>query len=86
MALQIANPYADSTAELKRVIEDALPGADVEVAANSPGHYQISVRSELFVEKSLVRQQQMVYQAIAELMKGENAPVHAIDRLQTAMP
>jgi hypothetical protein len=33
-----------------------------------------------------VRQQQLVYGAIAHLMKGDAAPVHAIDRLQTELP
>jgi acid stress-induced BolA-like protein IbaG/YrbA len=32
----------------------------------------------------MVQQQQMVYAAIAGLMRGDNAPVHAVDRLQTA--
>lgn len=34
----------------------------------------------------MVEQQQMVYAAIAHLMKGADAPVHAIDRMQTILP
>jgi hypothetical protein len=33
-----------------------------------------------------VVQQQRVYAAIAHLMKGDAAPVHAIDRLLTELP
>lgn len=61
----------------------ALPDASVEVVKNSPGHFQIKVISPAFAGKPRVRQQQMVLAAIADLMKGDGAPVHAIDRLDT---
>ncbi|HEY5657096.1 MAG TPA: BolA/IbaG family iron-sulfur metabolism protein [Myxococcota bacterium] len=69
--------------EVKRAIEAALPGAGVDVAPVSPGHFEIRVKSGAFAGKSRVQQQQVVYAAIAHLMKGEAAPVHAVDRLQT---
>lgn len=72
--------------QMKAAISSALPGADVEVAPNSPGHFQIRVVSAAFQGQSRVRQQQLVYAAIASLMKGEGAPVHAIDRLDTVTP
>ncbi len=72
-------------ADLRTAIESAIAGAEVEVAASSPGHFEISVTSEAFAGRSRV-QQQRVYAAIAHLMKGDAAPVHAIDRMQTRVP
>ncbi len=69
--------------DLKRCIETALPGAGVVVTPASPGHFEIRVASQAFAGKSRVQQQQLVYAAIAHLMKGDAAPVHAIDHLQT---
>lgn len=74
---------ADESSALRGAIEAAMPGAKVDVAANSPGHYQIRVVSALFAGKSRVQQQQLVYGAITHLMKGDAAPVHAVDRLET---
>jgi hypothetical protein len=33
-----------------------------------------------------VKQQQLVYGAIAPLLRGDDAPVHAIDRMVTRTP
>jgi acid stress-induced BolA-like protein IbaG/YrbA len=44
------------------------------------------VVSSAFVGQSRVRQQQLVYGAIAHLMQGDAAPVHAVDRLLTELP
>ena len=75
----------DLTQDIRQAIESAIPGAAVEVFANSPGHFGIRVTAAAFAGKSLVQQQQMVYAAIAHLMKGDAAPVHAIDRLHTVV-
>jgi len=68
---------------LREKIESAVPDALVQVRAESPGHFSISVVSPSFEGRSRVKQQQQVYAAIAELMSGDAAPVHAIDRLVT---
>jgi acid stress-induced BolA-like protein IbaG/YrbA len=83
MSINVIDPAVDLTQTMRQAIEAAIPGAAVEVQANSPGHFQLQVTSAAFAGKSLVQQQQMVYAAIAHLMKGENAPVHAIDQLRT---
>ncbi len=85
MSLRVTNSPADLCEALRAAIAAALPGAAVEVEAGSPGHFQIRVTSESFAGKSMVQQQQLVYGAIAHLMKGPDAPVHAIDRL-TVVP
>ena len=89
MALRIQSSPSESvdmTRELREAILKALPGAKVEVGAASPGHFEIQVTSDAFEGKNRVRQQQLVYAAIAHLMKGDDAPVHAIDHLKTALP
>jgi stress-induced morphogen len=73
-------------AELRGSIEAALPGARVTVTAQSPGHFEIEVQSETFAGRSRLAQQQSVYGAIAHLMRGDAAPVHAIDQLRTSVP
>ncbi len=89
MPLQILSSPSDPeklVGDLRSAIEEALPGAAVQVLALSPGHFEIDVVSETFAGKSRVAQQQAVYAAIAPLMKGDAAPVHAIDRLTTRVP
>ena len=92
MALQIASSPSSSqdgeaTAEdLRNRIAEAYPEATIEVQALSPGHFAIRVVCSSFEGLSRVKQQQGVYAAIAPLLKGDNAPVHAIDRLQTELP
>ena len=72
--------------ETKQAIHDAIaetiPDGEIEVRTGGPGHFEISVVSPIFEGKSRVKQQQLVYGAIAHLMDGANAPVHAIDRLE----
>jgi acid stress-induced BolA-like protein IbaG/YrbA len=89
MALRIlGSPSSeqDLSAEIARAIESALPGAQVAVEAGSPGHYAIRVVCAEFAGLSRLRQQQRVYAAIAHLMQGDAAPVHAVDRLLTEAP
>jgi acid stress-induced BolA-like protein IbaG/YrbA len=73
-------------AELRRAVVAALPDAQVEVEAGSPGHFSLRVVSAAFAGLPRLRQQQRVYAAIAPLMAGDAAPVHAIDRLVTEIP
>ena len=86
MPLSILNPHVDVAESLRAAISSAISDAAVEVVAGSPGHFQIRVASAVFKGKTMLQQQQLVYAAIAHLMAGDAAPVHAIDRLQTAVP
>lgn len=89
MPLQILSEPSNPdrvAADLRAAIERAIPDARVEVRAGGAGHFEISVVSGTFEGQSRVRQQQSVYAAIAHLMKGDVAPVHAIDRLDTRTP
>jgi len=84
----LSSPSAtgDTARDLERAIAAALPDARIEVRANQPGHFEIRVWSASFAQQGRVAQQQRVYAAIAHLMKGDSAPVHAIDRLITLVP
>lgn len=59
---------------------------DLVIESGSPGHYAIRVVSPVFSGLNRVKQQQLIYGAIAHLMKGDTAPVHAVDRLECTAP
>lgn len=89
MALQIINAGpnpADVSEQIRRAIAQTLPAATIEVRPQGPGHFEIAVTDVAFAGKPRVRQQQLVYGAIAHLMSGANAPVHAVDRLDCRVP
>jgi len=53
------------------------------VVTGGGGHFSIVVVSTEFAGKSMLESQRLVYGAIAHLMKGDMAPVHAVDSLVT---
>lgn len=73
------------TDEIRQAIEAALPDAQVQVAGQG-GHFTIDVVSAAFEGKNMLQSQRLVYSAIAHLMKGDAAPVHAVDSLRTRTP
>lgn len=73
------------TDDIRQAIEKALPDAQVMVSGGG-GHYSIEVVSRAFEGKNMVQSQRLVYSAIAHLMKGDQAPVHAVDSLRTLVP
>ncbi len=70
---------------VREAIESAVPDARAEVDGGG-GHYSIVVVSPAFAGKSMLESQRLVYSAIAHLMKGDQAPVHAVDSLKTRVP
>jgi acid stress-induced BolA-like protein IbaG/YrbA len=72
----------DIPGAIKSAITEKIPGAAVE-AQGGGGHYTISVVSPVFEGKNMVQSQRLVLSAIAHLMKGDRAPVHAVDKLTT---
>ncbi len=72
--------------QLHAAILAKLPDANIEVTLGSPGHYSLEVTSTQFEGQKPLSKQRMVYSAIAHLMGGDDAPVHAIDRLTTKVP
>jgi stress-induced morphogen len=74
---------SDTREAIRLAILDRIPDATVMVEAGSGGHFTIDVVSPVFSGKNMVESQRLVYGAIAHLMKGDGAPVHAVDRLTT---
>ena len=90
MAIQILSSPPPEPGELvprlEAAIRTAFPDAEIRVDALSPGHFAIEVVDASFDGLSRVKQQQAVYASIKELMAGDAAPVHAIDRMITRTP
>ena len=70
---------------LREATERQIPDSRAEVNGGG-GHFNIEVTSPAFAGKNMLESQRMVYGAIAELMKGDGAPVYAIDSLRTRTP
>jgi acid stress-induced BolA-like protein IbaG/YrbA len=75
----VSEPILD---DIRAAIRAAIEDADVEVSGGG-GHYSISVLSKAFAGKNMVESHRLVYAAIAHLMKGDAAPLHAVDALKT---
>lgn len=73
------------TDAIREAITAAIPDADVDVSGGG-GHYTIAVTSTVFAGKNRVESQRLVLGAIAHLMRGDLAPVHAVDSLRTLTP
>ncbi len=73
------------TDAIREAIVAAIADADVIVQGGG-GHYTIEVTSRAFAGQSRVAQQRLVYAAIAHLMRGDLAPVHAVDSLRINVP
>ena len=71
--------------EVKEAIESAIEGSTASVNGGG-GHFVIEVVSEQFAGKRILEQQRLVYSAIAHLMAGDTAPVHAVDQMICKTP
>lgn len=72
-------------AAVHAAIVGAISDAEVRVEGGG-GHYTIEVVSPVFAGKGMLESQRLVYAAIAPLLKGDDAPVHAVDSLRTRAP
>ncbi len=75
----------DIVAAIRTAIEGSVPDSKAEVSGGG-GHYNIVVTSPVFAGKGTLESQRLVYTAITHLMKGDMAPVHAVDTLRTKTP
>lgn len=73
------------TEQMKQAILTVIPDAEVTVSG-AGGHFVIDVVSDIFAGKRVLQKHRLVLQSIAHLMKGDNAPVHAIDKLTCRLP
>ncbi|WP_394844073.1 BolA/IbaG family iron-sulfur metabolism protein [Pendulispora brunnea] len=79
------NFKGDIIAAITSAIESKIAGSKAEVTGGG-GHYTIAVTSAAFAGLGRVDAQRLVYSAIAHLMAGDGAPVHAVDTLRTIVP
>lgn len=70
---------------LREAIEGQIPNSRAEINGGG-GHFNIEVTSPVFTGKGMLESQRLVYSAIAHMMKGDRAPVHAVDSLKTRTP
>ena len=72
------------TAEIKRLIEEAIPESQATVLDTGGGnHFQATVVSALFKGKSMIMQHRMVYEALEKSIADET--IHAM-ALKTLTP
>ena len=83
--MHLASGPVDLIPIIRKAIEEKVPDSQADVAGGG-GHYQIVVTSPVFAGKSMLESQRLVYASIAHLMKGDNAPLHAVDSLKTKVP
>ena len=76
---------AEVCAEAKAAIEASIPGAVATVRGDG-GHFDIEVTAAAFAGKRILAQQRLVYSAIKDLMAGDHAPMHAVDRMVCKVP
>ena len=73
--------------EIERLIHDAFPEAEIEITdtVGDKNHYAARIVAPEFRGKTRVQQQRMVNKALAPILDGPAAPLHAI-ALTTAAP
>lgn len=62
---------------IEKLIKTALPDAQVEARDMTGGgdHFEVSVKSEAFRNKSILNQHRLIYNALGDAMNG---PIHAL--------
>ena len=68
--------------EIEKRIKENLKVISLKVTGSS-SHYTIRVVSPDFEGKNSVSRQRMVFSALGDLIMGANAPIHAIDFMET---
>ena len=71
---------------VRTAIEQAILGSIAEASVSvtgEGGHYAIEVVAPVFEGRSRLQRDRLVMQAISPLMRGDAAPVHAVDALVT---
>jgi acid stress-induced BolA-like protein IbaG/YrbA len=74
--------HGSVTDAVKKAVEEKIPGSVAEVTGGG-GHYNVVVTSKAFEGKSMLESHRLVLGAIAHLMAGDMAPVHAVDSIKT---
>ncbi len=75
----------DVLAAIREAVESSIQDARC-TASGRAGHFTIEVVSPAFEGLNTLARHRLVFTAISHLMKGELAPVHAVDSLKTLVP
>ena len=65
---------------VRDAIQAGIPGSTAEVTGGG-GHFNLVVVAPVFAGKGMLANHRLVLSTIAHLMKGDAAPVHAVDSL-----
>jgi acid stress-induced BolA-like protein IbaG/YrbA len=85
--MSLMNQAGGSLSEaIEAAIVEALGEATAEVHGSGGGHFSISVTCAEFAGKSTLQKHRMVLRAVAPFMDGDDAPVHAVDHIETRLP
>ena len=85
--MSLMNQAGGSLSEaIEAAIVEALGEATAEVHGSGGGHFTISVTWAGFAGKSTLQKHRMVLRAVAPFMHGDDAPVHAVDHIETRLP
>lgn len=81
------SPMPVQASEIESLLRERFPEAQIEIRdlAGDGNHYAATVIDEEFRGKNRVQQQRLVNQALASILQGSNAPLHAL-ALQTSAP
>lgn len=71
---------------IQDIIIEKIIDAQVTVNNTGQGHFSLVVITPEFIEKNMLARHKLVMSAIAPLMSGPKAPIHAIDNLITMLP
>jgi stress-induced morphogen len=72
--------------KIQDIITNKISDAQVTVRNMGGGHFNLVVTTQEFIGKNTLAKHKLVLSAIAPLMSGPGAPVHAIDTLETMLP
>jgi stress-induced morphogen len=72
----------DVITAIREAVESHIEGARATVSGGG-GHYTIEVVSPAFQGLNMLASHRLVLAAVAPLMKGDMAPVHAVDSVKT---
>ncbi len=74
------------TGTIEAAIVEALGEDATAEVHGTGGHFTVRAVSGVFEGKGLLAKQRLVMRALAPFMAGDDAPVHAIDHLETLTP
>lgn len=72
--------------KIEDIIINKISNAQVTVRNMGGGHFNLTVTTQEFAGKNTLAKHKLVLSAIAPMMSGPGALVHAIDSLETMLP